>query len=442
MFKKTVVLMILAMSLVGCNKNEEVLEDVTVEVEAGDSSIDKEPMSQELEASLELEVKEILYDKFELDFENLFNSLGKSTENSNLIEQLGGSVFRNKMRLINMTTLNSFNNTLSEYYNDLEGSDGRAVLLYTGFDLLPYEVVSDSFHGGEGLSRAEAMAVVAKSMTTIDGEEPHNEGFSEVVGGGNYAGYASIVDNNAYLNSSNGLNTQLFNTYMTLGEYCYLVYNTFLSECYIPGLIPDIEDVEIPFKNAGAIDLGTATSNPDYGMPSQMYDAYFTFYANYFVSDEDKWNEPVTKTKAVDILISISNAYYMSAGDNVYVEEQTNNRTVDELKDYINTSSNEGLTADEIRYVDTMYIDLYRYGEHTKNMDGQYNINVEVAWVIYFADCELNTEGISYAINVRTGEKLYAGPDTYLYEGSPFYGSFDYYREGDEKCEYITNLMQ
>ena len=114
-------------------------------------------------------------------------------------------------------------------------------------------------------------------------------------------------------------------------------------------------------------------------------------------------------------------------------------------------TTNEGLTVEEVTRADGAYLESLGYYNpddwidyaHSQGADG-----TDGAWWIYNYGGEYSgNTGRSYAVNQRTGIRIEAGPDSYLYGGpdtndsEPFFGSGNTF-PGEEYSEWETNLRK
>ena len=111
-------------------------------------------------------------------------------------------------------------------------------------------------------------------------------------------------------------------------------------------------------------------------------------------------------------------------------------------------ATNEGLTALEAIQADGEYLDslgLYSVEQWKEYAASQGADNLECGWLIYYYGHGAGNQR-SYAINIRTGERVVAGPNTYLYgsdtdrnNSSKFYGGHETL-PGEKSPEYEVNL--
>ena len=288
------------------------------------------------------------YGPFYIDKDN--NQEGNNT----LFTVLGNEYVANTLS----TLINTPNKEIAQYLNkdyaDLEESDYTSAMFNAYFELIP-DSTPNYFNGGASLSRAEAMALVMRAVTPVGTLEP-DEAFETAVTGTDtsdtdtttttnpnsytaYTPYASKEDSNSYISTSdNSLNSDNYAGAMTRAEYVYLVLNEIYgteavqsqsissNQDTVTRGVSEIQDCKLNSKIADTLKL-TPTSNQyhsaclqyalqntDKGVPEELYKAIVMAYEKNIISAETRWDEAITKTDAIEILISTMQAYYKENG--------------------------------------------------------------------------------------------------------------------------------
>ena len=225
---------------------------------------------------------------------------------------------------------------VSEYV-DLEENEAVAMsaIINAYFELLP-DSLDGYFNGDETLTRAQAMTLVTRATTPVpeEGTLATDEDFIATVGFTDYTDFSAPLNTYAYINTSKGLNENTFDGAMTRGEYIYLLTN-YLCKDYV-GEIEDIELIEI--EDGGEVSFADAINDPLLGCPTELYNAIKKAVALGMLSESDiRWEEPVTKSEAIELFINTANALYNPS----YIEAGSTVILNSEAGDYLESISDE-----------------------------------------------------------------------------------------------------
>jgi hypothetical protein len=226
--------------------------------------------------------------------------------------------------------MNEISQYLTKDYADLEESDYSAAMFNAYFELIP-DSTPNYFNGGASLTRAEAMTLVMRAVTPVETLKA-DENFKNSVAGtkyDEYIGYASKEDSKVYISTADkSLSKDNFSGAMTRGEYIYLIMNevygaesvksfnidgTSLKDCVNAGDLAS----SLEFKGTERIHaacLQYALQNADKGAPEELYKAVAMAHSKDIISSETRWDEAITKTEAIEILVSALQSYYEENG--------------------------------------------------------------------------------------------------------------------------------
>lgn len=399
------------------------------------------------EESLGVEIKEdglkygIIYTdaRGALDQNNiLFNAIG----NYNFKEFIYGNNF-------SPGEVDTFEEIANNEYTDLEDNESIPAVINAYFELLP-DTADREFSGSATLSRAQAMTLVMRATTPVNenGTPDSNADFTSAVGNSIYTDFASSMDAYAFVSTDNGqLDATTFSGAMSRGEYIYLLTNALFGDTYAEHLASQQVDDEslnnsglTTIKNAGSISLQEAIQSPENGIPTDMYNTLARAVALGFIDEETlNWDDAITKSDAIQLLMDAILSYYQHTG-------------------YLNASqgttlgvNSEGLTVDEALHLDNEYARSVVGSDLIEDADAyarsQGADEMYCAWLVYYYGSAAGDQR-SYAINMRTGEKIIAGPNTFFYGTSmdnngatPFFGSgamMEY--KGELYSEYFLNM--
>lgn len=288
---------------------------------------------------------------------------GHQQLNNTLLNALRNKEF-GETQLNDSAITNQITAAVNETFTDLEESDEKAAFFNSYWYLLPDEAGEVAeFKGSETLTRAQAMTLVMRAITPVeDGRKPKTDSaFTAAVGDTVYTDYASYVNSKAYLNTTdNTLNEGYFNGKMSRAEYIYLCLNSVFSADELNSI--DITKVNLIdcIKGTGN-DLVAAVENPDNGVPESLYNAIARANVLGIVNNETRWDEPITKTEAVDMFVATVQAYNGEYGYIVDLETAQANEALKEKAKASYAKLKDELTIDEDTYV-SEYVNMAEQG--------------------------------------------------------------------------------
>lgn len=260
--------------------------------------------------------------------------------NNTLFTVLGNEYVANTLAEITDSTNKEIAQYLNKDYADLEESDYTSAMFNGYFELIP-DSTPNYFNGGASLSRAEAMALVMRAVTPVGTLETSTDFENAVTGTAYdaYISYASQENDNAYISTADSsLNKDNYAGTMTRAEYVYLVMNEIYgteavqsqdiakNQDTVTRGVAEIKDCTNNSKIADTLKL-TPTSNQyhsaclqyalqnaDKGVPDELYKAIVMSYEKDIISSETRWDEAITKTEAIEILLATMQSYYNDNG--------------------------------------------------------------------------------------------------------------------------------
>ncbi len=207
-------------------------------------------------------------------------------------------------------------------YVDIE-SDDTMKSVYMGingyFNLLP-DASPNYANPDSTLQRNEFMAMVFRAETPVQ-DLTVDESFESAVGASDYNIYAQGVAQNSYLDlQSKSLNNLTANGTITRAEAIYLIVSRYFSD--------DLKAVDTKSttftdaKDGGNIaeqqkfiedaiqkdywksyELTYAVQNPDNGLPTDLFKALVVAKDKGLVGDVTRWDEALTRSEAMELLI-------------------------------------------------------------------------------------------------------------------------------------------
>lgn len=224
----------------------------------------------------------------------------------------------------------SFNNSLDAVYTDLSDSDYTPALFNAYFNLLP-DSTPNYFNGGDTLSRAEAMALVTRATTPVQSLTAVDDFTSAVEGTDydQYINYAAQQNANVYINTNDkSLTADNFKGAMSRAEFIYLIMNEVygtenvqafdttsaaLKDCTNAG------DLSAELKIAGSdrcngYTLSHSLKNVDKGVTEELYKPLAMAVDKGIITPETRWNEGITKSEAIEIVVNAFSQYYDENG--------------------------------------------------------------------------------------------------------------------------------
>ena len=211
--------------------------------------------------------------------------------------------------------------SVSDTFADLEIDEAMSAVFNCYWDLLPEEDGEEAteFNGSQSLTRAQAMALVMRAVTPVteDGVPKSDSKFTNSVGETAYTDFASAMNDKCFINiADSSLTKDNFTKSMTRAEFIYMVMNEVYGSEAINAY--DISKVELSdckdggdistkqgytSTNGSALSLEFMLSNPDGGLQTNLYKAVAMASDLSVISSETRWDEPVTKTEAIEILV-------------------------------------------------------------------------------------------------------------------------------------------
>ena len=353
--------------------------------------------------------------------------------NNTLFTVLGNEYVAKTLAEITDSTNKEIAQYLNKDYADLEESDYTSAMFNGYFELIP-DSTPNYFNGGASLSRAEAMALVMRAVTPVGTLEPDTT-FEQAVTGtayDPYTPYASQENDNAYISTADSsLNKDNYAGTMTRAEYVYLalnavygteqistadVSNVSLSDCTNNSKIADTLKLTPTSNQYHSACLQYALQNADKGVPDELYQAIATANTKDIIPSETRWDEAITKTEAIEILIATMQSYYNDNGypynnaeggttaslesdaKALWEKQDKNDMSCTEeefIEDYVKALSN-GITEEQFISLITEKYSI-KFAEEMAEEDKQ--IYIESLWQRYGEDkltCERKTFAEEY----------------------------------------------
>ena len=224
----------------------------------------------------------------------------------------------------------SFNSSLASVYNDLSDSDQSPALFNAYFNLLP-DGTPNYFNGGDTLSRAEAMSLVTRATTPVQSLNVSDDFTSAVTGTDydQYINYAAQQNENSYINiNDKSLTADNFKGAMSRAEFIYLIMNevygadkvqnydtskTTLKDCTNAGNLS--EELKIADSDrCNGYTLKYSLENIDKGVAEELYKPIAMAADKGIITTETRWNEGITKSEAIEIVVNAFMQYYDEQG--------------------------------------------------------------------------------------------------------------------------------
>lgn len=224
----------------------------------------------------------------------------------------------------------SFNSSLASVYNDLSDSDQSPALFNAYFNLLP-DSTPNYFNGGDTLSRAEAMSLVTRATTPVQSLNVSDDFTSAVTGTDydQYINYAAQQNEHSYINTNDkSLTADNFKGAMSRAEFIYLIMNevygadevqnydtskTTLKDCTNAGNLS--EELKIADSDrCNGYTLKYSLENIDNGVTEELYKPIAMAADKGIITTETRWNEGITKSEAIEIVVNAFMQYYDEQG--------------------------------------------------------------------------------------------------------------------------------
>lgn len=209
-------------------------------------------------------------------------------------------------------------------YADLDEDEEETALLMAingYFNLLP-DSEPNYANPSSTLQRNEFMAMIFRADTPVS-EMKEDNSFTKAVGQNEYNIYAQEVVRESYLDmESKSLDNMTYNGTITRAEAVYLIVQRYFEDEYKNADIK--QSVFKDAKDGGNIaeqqkfiekgnkkeywksyELTYALQNPEKGMPTDLYKAMIVAKEKGIITDsESKWDEGLTRSEAVKILVN------------------------------------------------------------------------------------------------------------------------------------------
>ena len=305
-------------------------------------------------------------------------------------------------------------------YVDIE-SDDTMKSVYMGingyFNLLP-DASPNYANPDSTLQRNEFMAMVFRAETPVQ-DLTVDESFESAVGASDYNIYAQGVAQNSYLDlQSKSLNNLTANGTITRAEAIYLIVSRYFAN--------DLKDIELKgttftdAKDGGNIaeqqkfiedgtqkdywksyELTYAVQNPDNGLPTDLFKALAVAKDKGLVGDVTRWDEALTRSEAMELLIEALKQETGIAQFNAKqgiteghetttteATEATNKAVVDEEANLAEEVEIEAENQDEIEYDN--YLQEVE-NEHNKDKTDLIESDIEALDKTMYAQGNVNT---------------------------------------------------
>lgn len=357
---------VLAMQMTGCKNNIDTSKPVVIGVSVSENDIESkaeltwtelgdlktcEKMRTAVDKTFGNEIVDgVKYGPFYIDSQGnqcTNNTLKVALGNRYVVEMFatGGNVDiekvdSNNLGAIESTTVSdedastamteSFNSSLASVYNDLSDSDQSPALFNAYFNLLP-DGTPNYFNGGDTLSRAEAMSLVTRATTPVQSLNVSDDFTSAVTGTDydQYINYAAQQNEHSYINTNDkSLTADNFKGAMSRAEFIYLIMNevygadevqnydtskTTLKDCTNAGNLS--EELKIADSDrCNGYTLKYSLENIDKGVAEELYKPIAMAADKGIITTETRWNEGITKSEAIEIVVNAFMQYYDEQG--------------------------------------------------------------------------------------------------------------------------------
>lgn len=288
----------------------------------------------------------------------------------------------------------SFNSSLASVYNDLSDSDQSPALFNAYFNLLP-DSTPNYFNGGDTLSRAEAMSLITRATTPVQSLNVSDDFKSAVTGTDydQYINYAAQQNEHSYINTDDkSLTADNFKGAMSRAEFIYLIMNevygadevqnydtskTTLKDCTNAGNLS--EELKIADSDrCNGYTLKSSLENVDKGVTEELYKSIAMAADKGIITTETRWNEGITKSEAIEIVVNAFMQYYDEQGYLVNSAEKGSTQALEAAAEALwgkqdqndMSCSKEEFTADYIKLIS----DGMTPEEFEKQIDARYSI--------------------------------------------------------------------
>lgn len=328
----------------------------------------------------------------------------------------------------------SFNSSLASVYNDLSDSDQSPALFNAYFNLLP-DSTPNYFNGGDTLSRAEAMSLVTRATTPVQSLNVSDDFTSAVTGTDydQYINYAAQQNANSYINTNDkSLTADNFKGAMSRAEFIYLIMNevygtenvqsydtskTTLKDCNNAGNLS--EELKIADSDrCNGYTLKYSLENVDKGVTEELYKPIAMAADKGIITTETRWNEGITKSEAIEIVVNAFMQYYDEQGYLVNSAEKGSTQALEAAAEALWSKQDQNdMNCTKEEFI-ADYIKLISDGmspeEFEKQIQGKYSIK--------FAEEQAAKEKQAYLDQIwdENKDKLTCDKDTFIAEYNEF----------------------
>ena len=328
----------------------------------------------------------------------------------------------------------SFNSSLASVYNDLSDSDQSPALFNAYFNLLP-DSTPNYFNGGDTLSRAEAMSLVTRATTPVQSLNVSDDFTSAVTGTDydQYINYAAQQNEHSYINTNDkSLTADNFKGAMSRAEFIYLIMNevygadevqnydtskTTLKDCTNAGNLS--EELKIADSDrCNGYTLKYSLENIDKGVAEELYKPIAMAADKGIITTETRWNEGITKSEAIEIVVNAFMQYYDEQGYLVNSAEAGSTQALEAAAETLWGKQDENdMSCTKEQFI-ADYIKLISDGmspeEFEKSIEGKYSIK--------FKEEQAAKEKQAYLDQIwdENKDKLTCDKDTFIAEYNEF----------------------
>lgn len=214
---------------------------------------------------------------------------------------------------------------VAEAYTDLDDKSSteeiQLAAINAYFNLFPADEDTNEFNGGAYLTRGQYMCGFARAHLQAQNGIKASEDTIKQVGDSQYAPYAELVSDSAYLDIASGsLNEENMNGLITRAEVAYMLAKTYYSDEMDAATkksktYSDVKDAGNMAEKAETTDkqqykaanLAYMVENPKDGLDEDLYKAMVVAYNHGFFGNtsESRWDEPITKEEALQAFVNV-----------------------------------------------------------------------------------------------------------------------------------------
>lgn len=214
---------------------------------------------------------------------------------------------------------------VADAYTDLDDKSSteeiQLAAINAYFNLFPADEDTNEFNGGAYLTRGQYMCGFARAHLQAQNGIKASEDTIKQVGDSQYAPYAELVSDSAYLDIASGsLNEENMNGLITRAEVAYMLAKTYYSDEMDAATkksktysdVKDAGDMAEKAETTGkqqykAANLAYMVENPKDGLDEDLYKAMVVAYNHGFFGNtsESRWDEPITKEEALQAFVNV-----------------------------------------------------------------------------------------------------------------------------------------